>query len=72
LIDGERKLRDNREELWRAYLLLRDVVRDAGHTALGRESAPLAVCCLRKISEGFGRREEIRKADVELSTWLRQ
>jgi hypothetical protein len=72
LIDGERRLRDDQEELWRAYMILRDVVRDAGHTDLGRQSAQLAVRCLRKLSERFGRQEEVRKADVELSAWLRQ
>ena len=57
---------------WRAYLILRDVVRDAGKTGLGRKAAVLAVHCLRGISDRFGRQEEIRKVDIELSMWLRQ
>lgn len=72
LIDGERKLRDDQEELWRAYAILRDVVHDAGHTDLGRQAAQLGVRCLRKLSERFGRQEEVRKADIDLSAWLRQ
>ncbi len=71
-IDLERKLKDEQEERWRAYLILRDVVRDAGETDLGRKAAALAVRCLRGISDRFGRQEEIRKADIELSNWLRR
>jgi hypothetical protein len=71
-IDGERKLKDDQEERWRAYLILRDVVRDAGESDLGHKAALLAVRCLRRISNRFERREEIRKADIELSTWLRR
>jgi tetratricopeptide (TPR) repeat protein len=72
MIDGERKLKDDQEERWRAYLILRDVVRDAGKTDLGRQAAALAVRCLRGISDRFERQAEIRKADIELSRWLRQ
>jgi hypothetical protein len=72
LIAGERKLKDDQDERWRAYLILRDVVREAGKTDLGRRAAVLAVRCLRGISERFERQQEIRKADVELSRWLRQ
>jgi hypothetical protein len=69
---GERRLQDDQEEYWRAYLILRDVVRDAGHTDLGRKAARLALRCLRRISERFGRQDEIRKADIDLSNWLKQ
>ena len=72
LMEIERKLKDDQEELWRAYLILRDVVRDAGRTELGRRSAALGVACLRRISLRFGREDEIRKGDIELSYWLRQ
>ena len=72
LVDKERKLKDDQEERWRAYLILRDVVRDAGKTDLGRRAAQSAVRCIRGISERFGRQEEIRMADIELSAWLRQ
>jgi hypothetical protein len=72
MIAGERKLKDDQEERWRAYLILRDVIQDAGKTDLGRKAAVLAVRCLRRISDRFERQEEIRKADIELSSWLRQ
>ncbi len=69
---AERRLKDEQEEYWRAYLILRDVVRDAGNSEVGREAAVLALRCLRRISsERFGRQEEIRRADVELSSQLR-
>jgi len=72
LIAGQRKLKDDQEERWRAYLILRDVVRDSGKTNLGRQAAQLAIRCLRGIStERFGREDEIQMADVELSNWLR-
>jgi hypothetical protein len=67
LTDGERKLKDDQEERWRAYLILRDVVRDSGKTALGRKAASLAISFLRGISERFERQEEIRTAEIELS-----
>jgi hypothetical protein len=72
LTDGERKLKDDQEERWRAYLILRDVVRDSGKTALGRKAARLAVSCLLGISDRFERQKEIRTAEIELSNWLRQ
>ncbi len=72
LIAGERKLKDDQEERWRAYLILRDVVRDSGKTDLGRRAAGLSIRCLRGLSDRFGREDEIRKADVEISNWLRQ
>jgi hypothetical protein len=72
LISSERKLKDGQEERWRAYLILREVVRDSDKTDLGRRSAQLAIRCLRMLSERFERRDEIQKADVELSSWLRQ
>jgi len=72
LMQAERKLKDQQEERWRAYLILRDVIRDAGPTDLGRQAAILAIRCLRGISERFERQEEIRNADLELSRWLRR
>jgi hypothetical protein len=72
LMDSERKLKDGQEERWRAYLILRDVVQGAGKTDLGRKAAELAVRCLRGISDRFERQDEIRKADIELSNWLRR
>jgi len=70
-VAGERKLKDDQEERWRAYLILSDVVRDAGKTELGRKAGQLAIRCVRGISrERFGRNEELAKADIELSQWL--
>jgi hypothetical protein len=71
LVSKERKLKDEQEELWRAYLILHDIVQEAGKTDLGRNAAQLAIHCLRRISERFERQDEIRKADIELSSWLR-
>lgn len=73
LIAGERQLKDGQEEYWRAYLILREVVKDSGKTTLGRQAARLAIRCLRRINtDRFGREEEIRAADIELSKWLRE
>jgi hypothetical protein len=71
LTNAERELKDSQEERWRAYLMLRDVVRDAGADSLGRDAARLAVRCLRGINtDRFGRAEDIRRAEIELSGWL--
>jgi tetratricopeptide (TPR) repeat protein len=70
-IARERQLRDQQEERWRAYLILRDVMREEGHTELGTKAARLALRNLRKISDRFGRQEDIRRADRETSAWLR-
>jgi hypothetical protein len=67
----QRKLKDDQDERWRAYLILRRIVRDAGHGDIGRRAAELAIRCLRGINTGrFGREEEIRKADIQLSSWI--
>jgi hypothetical protein len=73
VVDGERKLKDDQEERWRAYLILRDVVQDAGKSELGRKAAELAVRCVRKINQDrFGRQDELARADIDLSKWLAQ
>ena len=73
MVDGERKLKDDQEERWRAYLILREVVRDSGKTDLGRKAATLAIRCVRGINtDRFGREDDIRNGDIELSKWLRQ
>ena len=69
-IAAERKLKDEQEELWRAQLLLREVIRDVGPTELGRKAARLAIDCIRRISERFDRAAALRDADIQLSTWL--
>ncbi|MBY0504210.1 MAG: hypothetical protein K2X03_09880 [Bryobacteraceae bacterium] len=66
----ERQLKDEQEELWRAQRLLRQVVREAGNTELGRQAARLGVTCVRRISERFDRLPEMRAVDIELSKWL--
>ncbi|MBI4873162.1 MAG: hypothetical protein HY822_00870 [Acidobacteria bacterium] len=66
LMAAERKLKDDQEERWQAYLILREVVREAPTTELGREAALLARQCLRRIGDRFGRESEIRAADIEL------
>ncbi len=68
---GERKLKDDQEERWRAYLILREVVRDAERPALRRKAAGLAAQCLMGISERFGREEEIRAAEGEMRRAMR-
>jgi len=68
----ERKLKDEQEELWRAHLILRDVVRDSGPADLGRRAAVLAIQCLRRLSDRFERSAEIRTADIELTRFLRR
>jgi hypothetical protein len=71
LIEAERKLRDDQEELWRAALQLQDLTRQAGHTPQGRKSATQAIQYLSALSERFGRQPEIRQAGAELSKYLR-
>jgi hypothetical protein len=67
----ERQLKDEQEEYWRAHLILRDVVREAGRNAIGKKAAALEVDCLRRINtDRFGRSDEIRAADLEISKWL--
>jgi tetratricopeptide (TPR) repeat protein len=68
----ERRLRDDQEEYWRAYLILRGIVQDAGKSDLGRKATKLAIRCVRKINPRFGRHNDIVKADLELSRWLRE
>lgn len=71
LTDGERKLQDDQDERWRAYLILKSVVGREGKTQMGRKAAVLAIRCLDGLSDRFGREEDIRKARRELSASLR-
>jgi hypothetical protein len=67
----ERQLKDEQEEYWRAHLILRDVVREAGRNTIGRRAAALDLNCLRRIDRGrFGRNDEIETSDLEISRWL--
>jgi hypothetical protein len=70
LIDNERRLKDEQEERWRAYVILRDVAVAETKTDLGRQAARLAIHCLRGLSDRFGRESDIRKADIEMSKLL--
>ena len=71
MIAGERKLQDDQEERWRAWLLLREVVRDAGTVELRRKAALLGLRSLNGISERFERRDEIQSAQNKLLQSLR-
>ncbi|MGC4051113.1 MAG: hypothetical protein QM757_17255 [Paludibaculum sp.] len=71
LVEGERKLRDSQEEGWRAYLILKEVARDAGPGPLRTRAARLALSCLQGINtERFGREADIATANKELRAWL--
>lgn len=72
LIAAERRLKDEQEERWQAYLLLRDLIREAGRTPTGERAANLALQCLRRISrERFGRESELLDAEIEIARWLK-
>ena len=70
----ERKLQDDQDERWRAYLLLKSVVDAEGKTELGRKAGALAIHSLSvSLSERFGRQDEVpRDAVMALSTCLRR
>jgi hypothetical protein len=70
LIALERKLQDDQEEFWRAYLILRDVVDHSHESSQAHKAAILALQCLRGINDRFGRQDDIRKADIDLLRWL--
>ncbi len=74
LVAKERQLQDAQEERWRAWLILKDVVRDsAPGSELGLRAARLAIRCVRGINvERFGREAEIRDADIAMTRWLRR
>jgi hypothetical protein len=73
LIAAERQLKDQQEEYWRAYHLLREIMDESGSTSISRQAAQRALRCLRRINtERFGREEEIRKADIELTRQLQR
>jgi hypothetical protein len=72
LIALERKIRDDQEERWRAFNLLREIARDEGPTPLGRRSARLATQFIRGINPRFGRTEEVLTGDRELTALLRK
>ena len=72
LMQMERKLRDDQEERWRAYLILRDVIESSGDPPTRRKAALLALQSLGGISKRFGRQGEIEKAQQQLVGRLRK
>ena len=72
LIQAERKLKDDQEELWRAHMILIDIARNSPDKTLARKSALLAIKCLQQISDRFDRQDEIREAGLELFGMLRK
>lgn len=67
----ERRVQDRQEERWRAYIILRSLLRETGHTELGKQAAIKAIRCLDMIhTSRFGRVEEINQGREELLTWL--
>ncbi len=68
---GERKLKDDQDERWRAYLIARDVATAEGKTELGRKAARFAIKCVRGFGDRFGREEDRREGELELSKLLR-
>jgi hypothetical protein len=69
LMAAERKLKDDQEERWRAYMLAREIMRDEGRTPLGLKAAALGIQSLRGINVRFGREDEIRAGITELWRW---
>lgn len=67
---NERQLRDKQEELWRAYRIARGLAEEGPANAVTMRAAELGVSCLRRISDRFGREEEIKEGDIWLSRWL--
>jgi hypothetical protein len=73
LLKNERRFKDAQEERWQAYLVLDEVVEQAGHSDLGERAARKAIECLDRINtERFGRETEIQASKRGLASWLRQ
>jgi hypothetical protein len=69
----ERRVKDEQEERWRAYVILAAVVEEAGYTELGKKAATKADRCLALISrERFDRTAEIEQAREKLGRWFRE
>ncbi len=68
----ERRLLDEQEERWQAFLLLDQIVSEAGRSPLGVKAAQKAVDCLSGINEErFGRQDDIAAAQKRLLALLR-
>lgn len=71
ILADDRRLRDEQEERWKAFHVLEQVAREAGHTELGRKAALKIVECLGAINTGrFGRGQEISKSIATWQQWL--
>jgi hypothetical protein len=71
LLEQERELRDSQEELWRGYLILREVIAESSDLPLRRRAAVQALNALVAISQRFGRGTDIAIALKDLKSWLR-
>lgn len=67
----QRRLQDEQEEYWKAYKVFDSIVKDVGHTSLGRQAAIEAIHCLDHISSRFGREREIKSETSRLVKWLK-
>ena len=72
ILAGDRKLRDEQEERWKAYKILKPIP-DGADPELGRKAAGKIIDCLQNISTGrFGRSGEIGQAIAKWKSWLRK
>jgi hypothetical protein len=72
VVTGDRRLRDEQEERWQAFLRLEQVVSDAGNSPLARTAVRKILDCLPRINtERFGREAEISAAIQRWLAWLR-
>jgi hypothetical protein len=72
VVTDDRRLRDEQEERWQAFLLLEQVASDAGDSAIARTAALKILDCLPRINtERFGREAEISAAIRRWIAWLR-
>ncbi len=68
----ERRVKDEQEERWRAYLILVPIVENGRPKDLRWRAAVKAIRCLDMIAvERFGRSDEINRARDRLLQWLR-
>jgi hypothetical protein len=68
----ERRVKDEQEERWRAYLILAPIVETGGLKDLRKRAAIKAIRCLDRIAvQRFGRGDEIDRARDRLLQWLR-
>jgi hypothetical protein len=68
----ERRVKDEQEERWRAYLILAPIVEKGSPKNLRKRAAIKAIRCLDMIAtQRFGRSEEIDRARERLLQWLR-